>query len=59
MDIAAFSMAMASSNVMQQASLAVTKHAMDVSETQMQGLVDMMQTASPAPSFGHTLDIRA
>lgn len=58
MDIAAASIALSGANVMQQASLAVAKNAMDVAERQMQGLVDMMQTASP-PSFGHRLDIRA
>lgn len=57
MDIAAFSMAMSSANVMQQASIAVTKKAMDTSEIQMQGIVDMMQASSPT-SFGHKLDIR-
>lgn len=49
------SMAMSQSAVMQQASLAVTKKAMDVAEVQMQGLVDMMKGV---PSFGHQLDIR-
>lgn len=57
MDIAALSMAFSSANVLQQASISVTKKAMDASETQMQGIVDMMQAASP-PSFGHQLDIR-
>ena len=55
MDIASMSMAMAQSNLMQQVSLSVTKKAMDVSEVQMDGLIDMMQSASP--SFGHRLDI--
>ncbi len=58
MDIAALSMSLASANVMQQASLAVTKKSMDVTETQMQGLLEMMNS-TPAPSFGHKLDIRA
>ncbi|NLW79089.1 MAG: putative motility protein [Ruminococcaceae bacterium] len=57
MDIAAMSMAFAQSNVSVQASLAVTKKAMDTSEVQMQGIVDMLQTA--APPSGHQLDIRA
>lgn len=56
MDIAAMSMAMSQSKVMQQASLSVTKKAMDVAEVQMQGIVDMMKGASP--SFGR-MDIRA
>ncbi len=58
MDIAAMSMAMSQTQVMQQASLAVTKKAMDMTEVQMQGIVDMMQSASPAASFGQRLDIR-
>ncbi len=57
MDIAAMSMAMAQSQVMQQASMAVTKKIMDHAEVQMQGIVEMMQQAAPA--FGHQLDIRA
>lgn len=57
MDIAAMSMSLASSDLMFKASMAVTKKTMDVTETQMQGLLDMMKTATP-PSFGHKLDIR-
>ena len=57
MDIAAMSMAMSQSQVMQQASIAVTKKAMDQAEVQMQGIVDMMQQATPA--LNHRLDIRA
>ena len=57
MDIAAMSMALSQVQVQQQASVSVTKKAMDMSEAQMQGIVDMMQSASPA-SFGHQLDIR-
>lgn len=56
MDIAAMSMAFSQAKVMQQASISVTKKAMDFAETQMQGIVDMMQGASA--SFGHSLDIR-
>lgn len=58
MDIAAMSSAMAQSNLMLQVSVSVTSKAMDVAEVQMQGLIDMMQAASP-PSFGHRLDITA
>lgn len=57
MDIAALSTGMASSKLMQAASLLVTKQAMNVATQQMQGMVEMMQTA--APSFGHQLDVRA
>lgn len=57
MDIAAMSMGFAQSNVALQASMSVTKKTMDVAETQMQGIVEMMQAVTP-PSFGHTLDIR-
>lgn len=57
MDIAATSMALSQAGVMQQATLSAVKNAMDVSKVQMQGVVDMMQQASP-PSFGHQLDIR-
>ncbi len=58
MDIASLSMALSQANVMQQVSISVTKNAMDVAEVQTQGLIDMMQQASP-PSFGHQMDIRA
>lgn len=58
MDIAALSMAMASSSAMQQASMAAVKNAMEVSQVQMQGVVDMMRSASSAPSFGHVFDVR-
>lgn len=55
MDIAAMSTAMAQSNLMQQVSLSVTKKAMDTTEVQMQGIIDMMQSATP--NFGQRLDI--
>ncbi len=56
MDIAAMSMALSQSKAMQQASIAITKKAMDFSEVQMQGLTDMMNSA--APPSNHKLDIR-
>lgn len=56
MDIAAMSMGMAQSNLMQQVSVSVTKKAMDQAEVQMQGIIDMMQGATA--SFGHQLDIK-
>ena len=55
MDIAQMSIALSQSKVAQQASISVAKKAMNVTETQMQGLVEMMQQA---PS-NHRLDIRA
>lgn len=55
MDIAQMSISLSQSNVMAQASTSVAKKAMNVAETQMQGLLEMMPQA---PSFGHTLDIR-
>ena len=56
MDIAAMSMAMSTAKVQQAASLAMTKNAMELQETQAAGLIQMMQQG---PSFGHTLDTRA
>ena len=58
MDIAAMSMALSQMQVQQQASISVSKKAMDMAEVQMQGIVDMMRSAAP-PSFGQRLDIRA
>lgn len=52
MDIAALSMAISQSNTMQQASISVTKKAMDTSETQMKAMVEMMQ------GIGHQLNIK-
>ncbi len=50
------SIGLAQAKAVQQASISVTKKAMDVAEQQMQGVVDMMQ--SVPPSFGQQLDIR-
>lgn len=58
MDIAALSSMMSRSSLATSVTTALTKNAMDVAEQQMQGVVNMMQQASP-PSFGHVLDIRA
>lgn len=52
LDIAAMSMALSQTQVMQQASISVTKKAMDVSENQMQQMVEMMQ------GIGHQLNIK-
>ncbi len=56
MDIAAMSMAYSQAQVMQQVSLAVTDKAMDITETQMQGLIEMLPAT---PAFGQLMDIRA
>lgn len=53
LDIAAMSMSMAQAQVMQQASVSVMKKAMDNTETQMNGIIEMM-----APNQ-HALDVRA
>lgn len=53
MDIAAMSMTMAQSQVQQQAAVSVMKKAMDNTEAQMSGLMEMM-----APNE-HMLDVRA
>lgn len=58
MDIAAMSISMAQARVQQQASLSITKKAMDMSEIQMQGIIEMMQTVSP-DSPGQVLDVKA
>lgn len=57
MDIASLSMALSQAKAMQQVSLSMQKKSMDVVETQMQGVVEMMQAATPAS--GHRMDIRA
>lgn len=53
LDIAAMSMSMAQAQVMQQASVSVMKKAMDNTEAQMNGIIEMM-----APNQ-HALDVRA
>lgn len=53
MDIAAMSMSMAQSQVQQQAAISVMKKAMDNTEVQMNGIIEMM-----APNQ-QMLDVRA
>lgn len=55
MDIAQLSINMSQNKVVQQASISVAKKAMDATEVQMQGLLEMMPQA---PSNAR-LDIRA
>ena len=55
MDIAQMSIALSQNKAMTQASVSVAKKAMDVTETQMQGLMEMM----PQAPSSHRLDIRA
>jgi hypothetical protein len=60
MDIAALSIGMSQSQLQQSVSLAVTKKAMDNSETQSNGLLQLMNTASaPHPTLGKSIDIQA
>ena len=54
MSIAAMSIDKAQSNVQLQASVAVTKKAMNFQETQVAELMEMLPQQ---PSFGHKLDI--
>ncbi len=58
MDIAGLSVALSQSQTMNKAALAVMGKTMDVTEELAAGLIAMLNQ-SPAPSFGHTLDIRA
>ncbi|MEG0259126.1 MAG: YjfB family protein [Lysinibacillus sp.] len=56
MDIAALSMAMSQTSLMQNVSLAVTKQAMDLQEQQTAQLVEMLD--APHPTAGHSIDIQ-
>lgn len=56
MGIAALATGMKMQSVSLQVSMSATKRAMNVVEQQMQGFVEMMQTATP--SFGHALDMK-
>ncbi|MEO4052101.1 YjfB family protein [Solibacillus sp. CAU 1738] len=55
MDIAALSIAMHQSQLMQNVSLAVTKQAMDFQEQSTEQLVEMLD--APHPTAGHTIDV--
>ncbi|MCM3238128.1 YjfB family protein [Heyndrickxia oleronia] len=59
MDIAAMSIGMHQAQLQQNISLALTKKVMDQSETQMEGLVQLLQTSAPAPhpTTGNTIDL--
>lgn len=58
MDIARLSMAMSQANVQQQASLSVMSKAMDQSEAQTDGLIEMLdQTVHP--HLGQAIDVKA
>ncbi|HLS67035.1 MAG TPA: YjfB family protein [Pseudogracilibacillus sp.] len=63
MDIAAMSMALSQANVKQQASLAVMKKAMTTTETNAQGLIDMLNQSvgnnAPHPYLGGKVDVKA
>ncbi|WP_082332558.1 YjfB family protein [Lysinibacillus contaminans] len=56
MDIAALSIAMSQTNLMQNVSLAVTKQAMDLQQQNTEQLVEMLD--APHPTAGHTIDIQ-
>lgn len=57
MDIAGVSMAMSQSKVMDQASLAVMKMAMNTGKENAQAMTDMIEK-SVNPNLGQNLDIR-
>lgn len=61
MDVALMSMSMANASLQQMASLAMTKQAMNMAEVEMQGIVDMAQTAVPPspPHLGQNIDVFA
>lgn len=55
--IAAASIAYSTENVLSQASLSITKKAMDSQEQQAAQLIEQLQTAIPAPPSNHKIDI--
>ncbi len=55
MDIAALSIAMHQSQLMQNVSLAVTKQALDFQQQNSDQLVEMLD--APHPTSGHTIDV--
>lgn len=57
MDIAGVSMAMSQSKVMDQASIAVMKMAMNTGKENAQAMTDMLER-SASPNLGQNLDIR-
>ncbi|GGG27686.1 hypothetical protein GCM10007425_22810 [Lysinibacillus alkalisoli] len=56
MDIAALAMNMSQTKLMQDVSLAVTKQAMDMQETQTTQLIEMLD--APHPTAGHNFDVQ-
>lgn len=60
MDIAALSTALSQIQVQQQASLSVTKMAMDSGKTQASEMLQMMEASSQAvdPNLGRMVDIK-
>lgn len=56
MDIAALSISMNQSQLMQQVSLAVTKQAMEMQQQETAQLVEMLD--APHPTSGQTIDIQ-
>lgn len=65
MDIAAISMAHAQFELQQSVAVSNMSKAMDVAEMQMQGMIEMLQTAVPAPEssspvgLGEIIDVKA
>ncbi|MCI9576794.1 MAG: putative motility protein [Clostridiales bacterium] len=57
--IAAASIGMSMAQTQQAASISVMKKVMDSQETQAAALIENLQAANPAPSFGHQLDVLA
>lgn len=55
MDIAALSIAMHQSQLMQNVSLAVTKQAMEVQQQNVEQVVEILD--APHPTAGHTIDV--
>lgn len=65
MDIAAISMAHAQFELQQSVAVSNMSKAMDVAEMQMQGMIEMLQTAVPVPEsvspigLGDIIDVKA
>ncbi|EET88866.1 conserved hypothetical protein [Clostridium carboxidivorans P7] len=57
MDIAALSIAMSQSNVIDQASISLMKMAMNTGKENAQNMIDMLEK-SANPNLGQNLDIR-
>lgn len=57
MDIAALSISMHQSQLMQNISLAVTKQAMEFQQQSTEQLTEILEVATPHPTSGHTIDL--